>query len=69
MNAGELRSMSIGELEAKLAELTEGHFNLRFQHGVAQLENTAGLPKIRRDIARVRTIIKELQSTDKTGKE
>lgn len=47
-------------MEKKLVELKKELFNLRFQHGTAQLENTAALSKVRKDIARVKTVAREL---------
>ncbi|GAB6142573.1 50S ribosomal protein L29 [Desulfocicer niacini] len=59
MKVTEIRAMSAEEIETKLTELKKEFFNLRFQHGVGQLENTAILPGIRRDIARLKTISRE----------
>ncbi len=56
MKVTEIRAMSAEEIKTKLTELKKEFFNLRFQHGVGQLENTAILPGIRRDIARLKTI-------------
>jgi len=60
MKTSEIRAMSAEEIETKLTELKKEFFNLRFQHGVGQLENTAILPGIRRDIARLKTISREM---------
>jgi large subunit ribosomal protein L29 len=59
MKAGELRELSVEELQTKEKELTEALFNLRFQHGTNQLDNTAQMGKTRKDIARVKTIMAE----------
>ena len=59
MKVSELRGLSSDELNAKYTDMTEEFFNLRFRHGVSQLENTAQLGKVRRDIARVKTVINE----------
>lgn len=59
MKVTDIRAMSAEEIETKLTELKKEFFNLRFQHGVGQLENTAILPGIRRDIARLKTIFRE----------
>lgn len=59
MKLEDIRSMSADEIQAKLAELKKEFFNLRFQHGVGQLENTAILPSIRKDIARLNTVCRE----------
>ena len=53
--------MSAEEIQAKLAELKKESFNLRFQHGADQLENTAILPGIRKDIARLMTVSREME--------
>ena len=60
LKASEIRAMSAEEITAKLAEMKKEFFNLRFQHGVGQLENTAVLPQIRKDIARLMTISREM---------
>lgn len=60
MKTSELRALSAEELNSKLVELKKEFFNLRFQHGVDQLENTAVLPRIRKDIARVMTVSREM---------
>ncbi len=59
MNAEQLRRLSKAELEEKLTESREEIFNLRFRHATAQLENTAALPRARRNKARLLTILKE----------
>ncbi len=61
MKASELREMSADEIRSKLFDLKKEYFNLRFQHGVGQLENTSILPAIRKDIARIKTISKEMK--------
>jgi large subunit ribosomal protein L29 len=59
MKAKELRQLSEGELLVKEKELGEELFNLRFQHATGQLENVMRIPQIKRDMARVKTILKE----------
>ncbi len=59
MKAKELRQLSEGELLVKEKELHEELFNLRFQHATGQLENVMRIPYVKRDIARVKTILKE----------
>ena len=59
MKASELRQMSVEELSAKLAELKEELFNLRFQLATGQLENTARIREVRKAIARMKTVIRE----------
>ena len=64
MNAREIRQNSLSELEKKLGELKEELFNLRFQHTINQLDNPMRISAVKKDIARVQTIIRELESTD-----
>lgn len=60
MKAGEIRELSPEEMHRKLSDLKEGLFNLRFQHGIGQLENPSKMTQTKRDIARVKTLINEL---------
>ncbi|MHB8765422.1 MAG: 50S ribosomal protein L29 [Deferrisomatales bacterium] len=62
MSTKELRELSVEELGAKDAELRQELFNLRFQHATRQLENTARLSQVRREIARVLTVLGERTS-------
>ena len=59
MKAKELNQLSEGELLVKKRELDEELFNLRFQHATGQLENVMRIPQVKRDIARLKTILKE----------
>jgi large subunit ribosomal protein L29 len=59
MKSSELRDLSSDELRHKLEELTQEIFNLRFQHATDQLENRMRLGETKRDIARVKTILRE----------
>ena len=59
MKASELRQMSVEQLNAKLAELKEELFNLRFQLEVQQLENPHKIKAVKHDIARVMTVLRE----------
>lgn len=59
MKAKELRDLGVEELRAKEKSLREEHFKLRFQQGTRQLENTAGLGKAKKEIARILTVITE----------
>ena len=59
MNATELRAKSADELDKELIELLKAQFSLRMQHATQQLGNTSQIGKVRRDIARVRTILRE----------
>ncbi len=62
MNAQELRDKTPDQLREKLATLKKESFNLRFQQATGQLENTARMRKVKRDTARVLTILN--QQTD-----
>lgn len=59
MKASELRELSIEELGHTLTDLTQELFNLRFQHATDQLENPMKLRQTKRDIARVKTVLRE----------
>ena len=63
MKARELRELSADELLAKEKEFRETEFDLRFRHATGQLEKTSRLLQIRRDIARVKTIIREKEAS------
>ena len=59
MKAQDIREMSEEELQRKAQDLKEEFFNLKFQHATGQLENTERLPQVRKDLARVKTILRE----------
>ena len=59
MEAQELRNKNEGELREELGELLKEQFNLRMQKGMGQLTSSHQLKRVRRDIARVRTILRE----------
>lgn len=59
MKATDIKELSENELKAKLADLTEELFNLRFQHAINQLENPMRLKAVKKDIARVKTVLKQ----------
>ena len=59
MKAVEIRGMTPAELETKLEELKKELFNLRFQHATNQLTNPGKIADVKKDIARVKTIIRE----------
>ena len=61
MKANEIRSLSTAELENKLSELTKDLFTLRMQHATNHLDNPVKISAVRRDIARVKTVIREKQ--------
>jgi len=57
--AAELREMVDEELENRLAEAKQELFNLRFQHVTGQLDNYSRLPQLKREVARINTILRE----------
>ena len=57
MKVKDIRDMSAGELNQKLASLKEELFNLRFQNATNQLDNTARIKEVRKNIARIQTVI------------
>ena len=59
MKAKELRAMSVADLEAKVNDLKKDLFFLRMQHATNQLDNPLKLAETKRDIARVKTMIRE----------
>lgn len=65
MKASEIREMSADEMQEKMTSLEEELFNLRFQHGIGQLENPKKMLHIRRDIARFKTMLNEIARTSK----
>ena len=63
MKAKELRELSTEELEQKLADFKEELFNLRFQLATGQLDNPMRIKEVRKDIARVKTLMRKEYST------
>ena len=59
MKPAEIRELSMAELTQKLSDLKAELFNLRFQHAINQLDNPLRLQVVRKDIARVKTVIRE----------
>ena len=59
MKSGELRNMDDDELERRLAESKQELFNLRFQHVTGQLDNYARLSQLKKDVARIHTVLRE----------
>ena len=59
MKANEVRKLSAAELETKLADLKKDLFNLRLQHATNQLDNPIRIAEVKKDIARVMTILHE----------
>lgn len=62
MKASNVREMSFQEQTQALTDLKQELFNLRFQHGVGQLENPVKMGAVKRDIARVLTIMRETEN-------
>ena len=60
MKMNELRNMSAAELTAKVKELKAELFNLRFQHAINQLENPMRIQTVKKDIAKVNTVLSEI---------
>jgi large subunit ribosomal protein L29 len=67
MKAEELRARTIDELSDQLASLKKEQFNLRFQMATGQLEKTARVREVRRDIARVKTIAAAKRAAEPKG--
>ena len=63
MKANEIREMSLEELNVKVNDLKKDLFNLRFQNATNQLDNTARINEVRKNIARIQTIITQKQRT------
>lgn len=66
MNAKEIRDNTLPELNEQLGKLKEELFNLRFQHAINQLDNPMRIVAVKKDIARVKTIIREKESLGST---
>ena len=62
MKANDIRKLSAAELDAKLAELKKNLFMLRMQHATNQLDNPMRLNAVKKDIARIKTIIREKET-------
>jgi len=67
MKASEIKDLSMEEMLRKLGDLKEELFNLRFQHETGQLENPQKMKQAKRDIARVKTIIKQSELNNEAG--
>ena len=61
MKASEMRAMSVQDLSKKLEDLKSELFNLRFQHAINQLETPMKIVEVKKDIARVKTILREME--------
>lgn len=69
MKTSEIRELSLEEMQTKASDLRQELFNLNFQHETGQLENSQKLKQTKRDIARLKTIIKEVALKHDTEKE
>ena len=71
MKPGELRNMDDDELERRLVESKQELFNLRFQHVTGQLDNYARLGQLKKDVARINTLLREreIQAAESVGSE
>lgn len=68
MKANEIKELTAAELEEKLAELKQELFNLRFQHAVNQLDNPMRIKAVKKDIARIKTFIREQESKNDSAR-
>jgi large subunit ribosomal protein L29 len=69
MKASEIRDLNLEEMHRKVSDLKEELFNLRFQHEIGQLENPQKMKQTKRDIARIKTVIKESELKNNMDKE
>jgi len=69
MKTSEIRELSPEEMQRKVDDLRQELFNLNFQHGSGQLENPQKLKQNKRDIARLKTIIREVSIKQETQKD
>ena len=67
MNAKEIRQNDMSELNKKLKDLKEELFNLRFQLAINQLENPMRIVAVKKDIARIKTVIRETEIKNSTN--
>ena len=68
MKVDEVRAMTLDQLSDELLTLKKERFNLRFQRATGQLENTARVREVRRDIARIHTIARQKRAAEQTAK-
>jgi large subunit ribosomal protein L29 len=59
MKTSDIRKLNETELSSKVIDLREDLFKLKFKHGIRQLEDTSTLKNLRKDIARIKTVINE----------
>ena len=65
MKASELKTRSAADLQTELLSLTKAQFGLRMQAATQQMTNTSEFRKVRRDIARIKTVMTEMKGTQK----
>ena len=68
MKSGDLRAMTVDQLDDELLKLKKERFNLRFQRATGQLENTSRVREVRRDIARIRTVARQKRAAPPKSK-
>jgi large subunit ribosomal protein L29 len=68
MKAADVRQMTLDQLNDELLKLKKERFNLRFQRATGQLENTARVRAVRRDIARIMTVARQKRAGEKPAK-
>jgi large subunit ribosomal protein L29 len=68
MKIDDLRAMTLDELQAKLGELSEERFNLRFRLATEPLDDPLRIRKVRREMARVKTLIREKEASEAAGR-
>jgi large subunit ribosomal protein L29 len=66
MKIGDVRAMSVDQLDDEVVKLKKEQFNLRFQRATGQLENTSRVRQVRRDIARVKTVAHQKRGETKS---
>jgi large subunit ribosomal protein L29 len=69
VKASEIIELSLEERHRKVTDLKEELFNLRFQHEIGQLENPQKMKQTKRDVARIKTVIRESELKNNTDKE
>ncbi len=67
MKINEIKYLSVAELNAKLKELNSELFNLRFSHATRSLANPMAIHNVKKDIARVKTVLREKELEEKGG--
>ena len=67
MKAKDIRELTVAELNTKLKALKEELFNLRFQNAINQLDNPMRINAVKKDIARVKTVLRELELKEAQG--